>query len=340
MQIRAVKPAITLPGGTVRVELEGLEDPSEVRVEVGDVKAEIAGASPRVVTVRIPEKCGNGLVIYNHGEQRIDLKVGRIIASELHPVANPVVDSMGNVYVTVSGTRGEKVPFSVFVVYADGSKHPFLADVINPTGLAIGPDDCLYITSRHTGTVYRSTFDKQIEKYVDGLGLATGLVFDSQKNLLVGDRGGKIYKVSPKQEISVLCSLEPSVSAYHLAVDPDDTLFVTGPTLATQDSIYRVSKEGEVEVYFKGFGRPQGLGFDPQGQLQVTASWQGRKGLYTFRNGTPELTVSGPMLVGFVYDNSSHSLYLVDSANLFRIELGDNGQQTTDNKQKTIDNKQ
>jgi hypothetical protein len=84
-----------------------------------------------------------------------------------------------------------------------------------------------------------------------------------------------------------------------------------------------VSKEGEVEVYFKGFGRPQGLGFDPQGQLQVTASWQGRKGLYTFRNGTPELTVSGPMLVGFVYDNSSHSLYLVDSANLFRIELGE-----------------
>lgn len=323
MQITAVKPSITLPGGTVRVELEGLQNPSEVRVEVGDVKAEISGASSTVLTVRIPPRCGNGLVIHNHGEERIDLKVGRVVASELHPVANPVVDSMGNVYVTVSGTRGEKVPFSVFVVYADGSKHPFLADVVNPTGLAIGPDDCLYITSRHTGTVYRATFDKQIEKYVEGLGLATGLVFDSQENLLVGDRSGKIYKVTPKQEISVLCSLEPSVSAYHLAVAPDDTLFVTGPTLATQDSIYRVSTDGETEVFFKGLGRPQGLGFDPQGQLQVTASWQGRKGLYTLRNGIPELTVSGPMLVGFVYDNSTNSLYLVDSANLFRIELGE-----------------
>ena len=324
MQITAVKPAITLPGGTVRVELEGLQDPSEVQVEVGEVRAEISGASPRVVTVRIPEKCGNGLVIRNKGVQRIDLKVGRVIASELHPVANPVVDSLGNVYVTVSGTRGEKVPFSVFVVHADGSKHPFLADVINPTGLAIGPDDCLYITSRYTGTVYRATFDKQIEKYVDGLGLATGLVFDSQGHLLVGDRGGKIYKVSPNQEISVLCRLEPSVSAYHLAVAPDDTLFVTGPTLATQDSIYQVSREGQIEVFFKGLGRPQGLGFDPQGNLQVTASWQGRKGLYTFQNGTPKLTVSGPMLVGFVYDNSRNSLYLVDSANLFRIDLGNN----------------
>jgi sugar lactone lactonase YvrE len=330
MQIRAVKPAITLPGGTVRVDLEGLQDPSDVRIEVGEVKAEISGASSRMVTVRIPESCGNGLVIHNQGEQHIDLKVGRVIASELHPVTNPVVDSIGNVYVTVSGTRGEKVPFSVFVVYADGSKHPFLADVVNPTGLAIGPDDCLYISSRHTGAVYRATFDKQIEKYVDGLGLATGLVFDSQKNLLVGDRGGKIYKVSPNKEISVLCRLEPSVSAYHLAMAPDDTLFVTGPTLATQDSIYRVSKKGEIEVFFKGFGRPQGLGFDPQGRLQVTASWKGRKGLYTFQNGTPELTVSGPMLVGFVYDNSRNSLYLVDSANLFRVELGDHKPQTTD----------
>ncbi|MCZ6768360.1 MAG: gluconolaconase, partial [Acidobacteria bacterium] len=156
MKIKAVKPTIALPGGTVQVEVEGLEDPSGVQVEVGDVKAEIAGASSRFLTVRIPEKCGDGLVVRSHGEHRIDLKVGRVIASELHPVSNPVVDSKGNVYVTFSGARGEKVPFSVFVVHADGSKHPFLAEVVNPTGLAIGPDDCLYITSRHTGTVYRS----------------------------------------------------------------------------------------------------------------------------------------------------------------------------------------
>lgn len=325
MKIKAVQPSIALPGGTVQVEVEGLEDPSQVEVEVGDVKAEIAGASSRILTVRIPAKCGDGLVVRSQGEERIDLKVGRLVASELHPVSNPVVDSMGNVYVTFSGARGEKVPFSVFVIYADGSKHPFLAEVVNPTGLAIGPDDCLYITSRHTGTVYRSTFDKRIDKFVEGLGLATGLVFDSQQNLLVGDRDGKIYKVSPKQEISVLCQLEPSISAYHLAVAPDDTLFVTGPTLATQDCVYQVSKKGQSKVFFKGLGRPQGLGFDPQGKLQVTASCQGKKGLYTFQNGTPVLTVSGPMLVGLAYDKTGNSLYLVNSTSLFRIEMADKG---------------
>ncbi len=336
MKIKAVKPSIALPGGTVQVEVEGLEDPSGVQVEVGDVKAEIAGASSRILTVRIPERCGDGLVVRSHGEERIELKVGRLIASELHPVSNPVVDSIGNVYVTFSGTRGEKVPFSVFVVSADGSKHPFLAEVVNPTGLAIGPDDCLYITSRHTGTVYRSTFDKRIDKFVEGLGLATGLVFDSQQNLLVGDRDGKIYKVSPKQEVSVLCQLEPSISAYHLAVAPDDTLFVTGPTLATQDCVYQVSKEGQIQVFFKGLGRPQGLGFDPQGKLQVVASCQGRKGLYTFQNGTPVLTVSGPMLVGLAYDKTGNFLYLVNSTSLFRIDIAEKAEKSKIQKSETI----
>ena len=320
-RIKAVKPVMALPGGTVRVEVEELGDPSEVRVDVGGIKADIVGASSQHLTVKIPRECGDGLVVHGKGEDRFSLKVGQVLASELHSVANPVVDSNGNVYVTVSGARGEKVPFSIFVISVDGDKDPFLTDVINPTGLAIGPDDHLYVTSRHTGAVYRSTFDKQIEKYVDGLGLATGLVFDSRQNLLVGDRGGKIYRINSNQEISVLCDLEPSVSAYHLAMNPDDALFVTGPTLATQDCIYRISSEGQCEVFFKGFGRPQGLAFDGNGNLQVVASWKGRKGLYTFSNGVPELTVSGPMLVGFAYNHEGNLLYLVDGANLYRIDL-------------------
>lgn len=325
MRIKRLMPATALPGGLVRVEVEGLGDPLSATVEVGGVEAEVLGASPRALTVKVPVGSGEGMVLRDHGQAEADLKVGHVIASDLHPVASPVIDTLGNVYVTYSGTRGEKVPFSVFVIYPDGNKHPFLADITNPTGLAIGPDECLYVSSRHTGTVYRSTFDKQVEKYVEGLGLATGLVFDSQGNLLVGDRSGTIYKVTPGREVTVLCQLEPSVSAYHLALDRNGHLYVTGPTLATQDSIYRISPQGEVAVFFKGLGRPQGLGFDPEGNLQVAASHRGKKGLYTFRNGAPELTVAGPMLVGFAYDGHRQRLYLVDSERLYRIQL------TTDN---------
>ena len=144
-------------------------------------------------------------MVHSGSEVRAELKVGRILGSELHPVANPVLDSLGNLYVTFSGSRGEKAPVSIFVFYPDGSRHPFLADIINPTGIVIGPDDCLYITSRHNSTVYRSTLDKQVEKYSEGLGLATGLAFDSKGNLLVGDRSGTIYKVTPQRELSVFC---------------------------------------------------------------------------------------------------------------------------------------
>ena len=322
MKIQSVRPQFAVPGGTVRIEVDGLKDPSSILAKVGQVRAEILGASSRAVTLRIPHGASDGLAIRNGDEVSTDLRIGRLVASDLHSVANPVVDALGNVFVTFSGPRGEQVPFSVFKVDETGDKQPFLADVVNPTGLAIGPDNCLYITSRHTGAVYRSTFDKQVDKYVDGLGLATGLVFDLEGNLLVGDRGGQIHKISPTREISVLCTLEPSVSAYHLAMGGDGMLYVTGPTLATQDSIYRISPDGRTEVFFKGLGRPQGIGFDLEGNLQVVASWHGQKGLYTVSDQGPQLSVAGPMLSGFAYSPQSHDLYLVDSTNLFRLAMG------------------
>lgn len=309
-----------LPGGVVKFELTGLDEIDGVSVEVGGTEANILAASTRFVTICVPEGDGDQVVLHSQaGDCSTTLQVGETVASELHPVANPVVDESGNVFVTYSGTRGERVPFSVFKVTPTGDKEPFLGDIMNPTGLAIGPDYSLYISSRHSGTVYRSSFDKQVEKFVDGLGIASGIAFDSAGNLFVGDRSGIIYKVSPEREVSMFCELEPSVSAYHLAVGPDDVLYVTGPTLATQDSIYQINGEGTVEVFFKGFGRPQGLAFDPDGNLQVTGSYKGLKGVYTFLGGVPELTITSPMLVGLAYWYPQRTLYLVDSSNLYRL---------------------
>ncbi len=322
MKVISVTPQIALPGGVVRVELEGTVDPGQVEVEVGGVEAEVVGASPSRLTIKVPEDAESGISVHGEEEAQGDLIVGQRIDGEVHSVSNPVVDAKGDVYVTFSGARGEKVAFSVYVVHPDGEQEPFLAEITNPTGLAMGPDGCLYITSRHTGTAYRSTLDKQVEKYADGLGLATGLVFDSMGNLLVGDRSGTIRRVSPKKELSELCHLEPSVSAYHLAIDDQDRLYVSGPTLSTQDSVYRISPSGEVESLFRGFGRPQGLALDPRGRLQITASFRGRKGVFTLHNGVPEWTVSGPMLVGLAYSPDGKLLYLTDNSSLYRVELG------------------
>ena len=321
MSIRQIIPPMAVPGGLIRIEVDGVQDPTGVQVEIGGVKADLLGASPRVLMARIPEEAGNGVLVREKEEARGELRVGQVVASDLHPVSNPVVDEFGNVYVTYSGSRGEKVPFSLFLVDEEGTKQPFLAEITNPTGLVIGPDRHLYITSRHTGAIYRSTFDKQVEKYVDGLGLSTGLAFDSGGNLFVGDRSGMIYKVTPSKELTVFCELEPSVSAYHLVFGQGDVLYVTGATLATQDCIYRISSEGEVGIFYKGLGRPQGLAFSPDGHLQVVASYRGRRGLYTFRDGVPEFTVSGPMFVGLAYHPLGKLLYLVDNRRLYRIDL-------------------
>jgi sugar lactone lactonase YvrE len=303
--------------------MAGLKDPSGVKVEIGGVPAELVGASSRTLTVRVPDEAGIGILIRKDSEATAALNVGTLISSEIHAVSNPVVDSTGNVLVTFSGVRGEKVPFSVLMVTPEGEQEPFLAEITNPTAMVIGPDGHLYITSRHTGSTYRSTFDRQLEKHVDGLGLATGIVFDSKDNLLVGDRGGVVNKVSPQGDVSVLCELEPSVSAYHLAIDSEDRLYLSGPTLGTRDSIYAISPDGEIETLFRGFGRPQGLCFDRHGNLQVAASYKGRKGIFSLLGGQPEWSVAGPMLVGLAYNQDFSQLYLVDNSNLYRVDLSE-----------------
>lgn len=322
MKIKEVRPMLALPGGLVQLDLEGMADPIGLKVRVGGVPAELQGASSSRVLFRVPTAPGGRVEVSNGGDAIAPLTVGRQIASELHPVANPAIDWEGNVYVTYSGTRGESVTFGVFSVTPEGEVEPFLADIANPTGLVIGPDGYLYISSRLNGEVYRTNRDKQIEEYADGLGLATGLAFDSSGNLFVGDRSGVIYKVAAGGQKSRFCGLEPSVSAFHLAIDSEDNLYATGPTLATQDAVYKISPNGRIEVLFRGLGRPQGVGFDAKGNLHVAASYRGRKGLYELTEGSPVLRVAGPMLVGFAYSGDGHKLYCVDNSTLFRVDLG------------------
>ena len=81
--------------------------------------------------------------------------VGSLLAENLHPVANPVVDRQGTIYTTISGTKGQQVPVSLYRVTRFGEVEPFAEGILNPTGLAFGPDGELYVSSRHEGTVYR-----------------------------------------------------------------------------------------------------------------------------------------------------------------------------------------
>ena len=74
--------------------------------------------------------------------------------------------------------------------------------------------------------------------YAEGMGVATGAVFDVQGNLFVGDRSGTIFKIDPERQIFVYATLEPSPAAYHLALNAEGVLFVTAPALNSNDAIW------------------------------------------------------------------------------------------------------
>jgi sugar lactone lactonase YvrE len=230
------------------------------------------------------------------------VEVGVLLATGLHQVDNPAVDRQGRVYVTYSGSRGQQAPVSVFRVSSPGGpREPFVSGIVNATSLAFGPDDRLYVSSRFDGTVYRVLEDGRTEVAASDLGLACGLAFAPDGTLFVGDRSGTVFHIDGQGRTETLASLPSSVAAFHLAMGPDGWLYVTAPTLATYDRVYRISMEGKVETVDASFGRPQGLAFDAEGVLHVVEALAGGSGVYQLRPSGKTLVIAGPRLVGIAF---------------------------------------
>src|SRR5579884_1016526 len=324
-QIESVTPVAAIPGGEFQIRGKGLARSERPRITIGDVAAPIVIGSDSYVVVRVPDGASAGELIVESGDQAsrpYTCDVGIQIAENLYPVANPAVDSFGNVYVTFSGSRGQKTPVSVYKIDLNYTLRPFVTDVMNATGLALDNDGVLYVSSRYDGIVYQIASNGSATSYVEGMGVATGIAFDHDENLYVGDRSGTIFKISRSRQIYVFATLEPSVAAYHLAFGTDGYLYVSGPTTSSYDAITRISPSGEVETYYRGLGRPQGVAFDAEGRLYVAASYGGRRGVVRFdADRRPELFLSGQGIVGLAFTPSRAMMVCTNSA-LFRVDVG------------------
>jgi len=323
-RIEGVVPRAAICGGEIAIEGQGFVVNGNKRpvVRFGEQAGSVLISSQNRLVVRVPEGAVSGEVTVDSGvgvSEPASIAVGLTISENLHPVANPAIDPAGNIFSTFSGSRGQKVPVSVFKVSRNHVVQPFLNDLMNPTGLAFDRDGLLYISSRAEGTIYRVTPDGQRSTYAEGMGVATGLAFDGDGNLYVGDRTGTIFKINPARQIFVFATMEPSVAAYHLAFGPDDHLYATGPTTSSFDHVYRFSPAGEVSSFYRGLGRPQGLAFDAQGRLYVAASLGGQRGIVRLAGqARPELVVSGYGIVGLAF-TPHRSLILATSSSLIEL---------------------
>ncbi|HEV2386159.1 MAG TPA: IPT/TIG domain-containing protein [Candidatus Acidoferrales bacterium] len=302
-QIDGVTPGAAIPGGDLFIRGKGFASTNGNRptVRFGEAEGSLLLWSDDLLVARVPDGAAARVLIETERGQSaaFPLAVGQPIADNLHPVANPVVDGQGNIYVTFSGQRGQKVPVPLYKITPDYTVKPLTIQLMNPTGLAIDREGTLYVSSRNDGTIHRIANDSRPQKWVEGMGIASGLAFDREGHLYVGDRSGTIFKISPDREILVFATLEPSISAYHLAFNPEGELFVTGPTTSSFDRVYRITRAGQVSMFYRGLGRPQGLAFDRRGNLLVAASLGGKRGIVRLTPAAqPELILSGVGLVG------------------------------------------
>jgi sugar lactone lactonase YvrE len=290
--------------------------------------AHVLLSRPTRLALRVPEEATTGLIEVRSpsgASNTVPLRVARELTSGLHPVTSPAVSRSGMIYATISGPRGKQTPVSIVRVSPDGRGTPFVTGILNATGLAFNPEGDLFVTSRAEGNVYRIDPSGESTVYAEGMGVATGAAFDAEGNLFVGDRSGTIFKIDPKRNIFVYATLEPSVAAYHLAVNDEGILFVTAPALNSNDAVWAIDTHGQASVWYRGLGRPQGLALSKEGDVYVTACLRGRRGLVRITAaGEATLALAGPNLVGVAFSPLGTTV-LATSEAVFDVDLGIEG---------------
>ena len=325
-----VLPAAALPNG--EVELTGIYlGPNGFglpSVSVDNQPAHVLMCRPTRLVFRVPPTASAGLIEVRTPAGVANpaaLRVARQLNDGLHPVTSPAVSRSGMVYATISGPRGKQTPVSVVRVSPDGRATPFVTGILNATGLAFNPDGDLFVTSRAEGNVYRIDAAGESTVYVEGMGVATGAAFDVEGNLFVGDRSGTIFKINRERQIFVHATLEPSVAAYHLAVNAAGTLFVTAPSLSSNDAIWAIESTGDTRAWYRGLGRPQGLAISREGDVYLAACLHGRHGLVRVTpNAEASLVVSASNLIGVAFSPLGSTILATNEA-VYDVDLGVEG---------------
>ena len=330
-KIKRVVPEYAIPGAEVSIECEGFHaEASGAHAAVVDgERCRITAASSKRVLATLPLESSNGRSTIQLESGGVEsrparITVGRLLTDGMHIVANPAVDPKDNsLILTRSGSRGQQISTTLFRLETDGYLDEMPVEFMNPTGIAFGPNGDMFVTNRAEGRVCRVERGEEAIVYATGLGIATGIAFDSDGVMFVGDRSGTIYRIAEAAVQTSFATIEPSVAAYHMAFGPDGRLYVTAPGLASFDAVYAIDKDGHVEYYFRGLGRPQGLAFDTEGNLYVAACYRGKHGIVRIgaNAGSAEIFAAGNNVVGLCFTRNGEMIVATSDA-AYSLNLG------------------
>src|SRR5205085_8481513 len=133
----------------------------------------IVVSSDSFVVAKVPDGVDSASVIVrtnSHESNPSEVRVGMLMADNLHPVTNPAVDAKGNIFVTFSGSRGQKVPVSVYKIDTEYNVKPFLSELMNATAIVFDHAGEMYVTSRYDGAVYRINSSGNMTTFAEGMG--------------------------------------------------------------------------------------------------------------------------------------------------------------------------
>src|ERR1700732_618696 len=186
--IDTVAPSLALAGGELRITGSGLR-PQELQrpqVKFGEFEGSIIVSSEGFLVARVPEGAISGPVVVatnGHVSNSHTVKVAVPIADNLHPVTNPALDAEGNIYATVSGSRGQKVPVAIFKIDTNYTIKPFVSEMMNATAIAFDREGQMYVSSRFDGAVYRVAPNGTMATYAAGMGVGAGVRFALEEGL-------------------------------------------------------------------------------------------------------------------------------------------------------------
>jgi sugar lactone lactonase YvrE len=334
-KINNVHPAYAIPGGEVVLDGEGFAPGAQdFACLFQGVPAHMTGASSRRILALVPEDCPDGEVEISvpgsggaKSSAAAKLLAGKKLAEDMHIVANPAFDPEdGSLILTRSGSRGQHLPVTLFRLEPDGFLEEIPVDMMNPTGVAFAGSGQLFVSNRADGVVCRVSRTGEVIPFASELGIATGIAFDKHSIMYVGDRSGVIYRIKSIDSTEVFATLEPSVSAYHLAFSPDGDLYVTAPGLSSYDGVWRINPSGETSIFYRGLGRPQGLAFDTAGNLYVAACLRGRRGIVRILpdGSDAEIFVAGMNVIGLCF-SAQGDMVVATSEEVFSLPLGIHG---------------